>query len=590
MRKSTKIVKRIFALLLVVLMSIESFAAVVSDNDGSAFITKAEFDSLKNNFQAQIDQYNTSIDSKIDGAIASYLSGINIAKEEIIDTAVSNYTDIKWKRKWELYGGYKKWANATSGSEEHRDEWYTPHYQEFHAVRNQDLFQIDLIKVRQRGGFIANLKGSWDPASSGRWVKPNEEGRWGTFKKFAISCDGSKDDEIILKDVTAPANSFQWFDGIKILLLRGSELYRVHAPNDIEDQPEYWSSSSGTWVGGTWEDYGKYPFAPVLDGDHDPIETIPTTDQANIFSAYLYLYMKPDLWTTPGLVRVKYELNDKQMEAWEHYGDQSMDWNNIDGMMDTAVTHTNTVYSNNFWSEPYYWEAIDTASAVDQENDLKYLMLGKDFTWDAPLYRVDPNQLRSGFYKFGTKYAKFEDLTLNIDAVKVGGVVPWTWDNNYEVTYTNPTSITWRSPNLEKYDFKKITSGIFKYNKNNLKFGQGLPITTNVPNNGKLVIEFDYSIGRTTGDVPTSATGIELDLKSSDFLTDTGTYYQGLLNSETTAKTFHNLEVDNTEKHVKLVVEEIKRYQEVWLRIAPKDTTGGLYAQISNLKAKIDAE
>ena len=80
MRKSTRIVKKLLALFLVVLMSIESFAAVVSDNDGSAFITKAEFDSLKNNFQSQIDQYNTSIDSKIDGAIASYLAGISVAR------------------------------------------------------------------------------------------------------------------------------------------------------------------------------------------------------------------------------------------------------------------------------------------------------------------------------------------------------------------------------------------------------------------------------------------------------------------------------------------------------------------------------
>ncbi len=81
MRKSTRIVKRILALFLVVLMSIENFAAVVGDNDGAAFITKAEFDSLKNNFQSQIDQYNTSIDSKIDGAIASYLAGIKIGKQ-----------------------------------------------------------------------------------------------------------------------------------------------------------------------------------------------------------------------------------------------------------------------------------------------------------------------------------------------------------------------------------------------------------------------------------------------------------------------------------------------------------------------------
>ena len=85
MRKSTRIVKRIGALFLVVLMSINTLGAVVSDNDGSAFITKAEFDSLKNNFQSQIDQYNTSIDSKIDGAIASYLAGISVEKTSVLD-------------------------------------------------------------------------------------------------------------------------------------------------------------------------------------------------------------------------------------------------------------------------------------------------------------------------------------------------------------------------------------------------------------------------------------------------------------------------------------------------------------------------
>ncbi|MBP3200435.1 MAG: hypothetical protein J6M39_02145 [Lachnospiraceae bacterium] len=90
MRKSTRIVKRVFALLLVVLMSIESLGAVVSDNDGSAFITKAEFDSLKNDFQAQIDQYYSSIDSKIDGAIAGYLAGVLLAKKTEMILPYSN--------------------------------------------------------------------------------------------------------------------------------------------------------------------------------------------------------------------------------------------------------------------------------------------------------------------------------------------------------------------------------------------------------------------------------------------------------------------------------------------------------------------
>ena len=80
-------IKNIISLILVLIISTNSFAAVVSDNDGSAFITKAEYDSLKNNFQSQIDAYNTSIDSKIDFAIASYLSGIkvDVAPEDLLE-------------------------------------------------------------------------------------------------------------------------------------------------------------------------------------------------------------------------------------------------------------------------------------------------------------------------------------------------------------------------------------------------------------------------------------------------------------------------------------------------------------------------
>ena len=79
-------------LFLVVLVSIESFAVVVSDNDGSAFITKAEFDSLKNDFQSQLNQYNSSIDAKIDEAIASYISGIKV--ETTVSESIIN---SKWE-------------------------------------------------------------------------------------------------------------------------------------------------------------------------------------------------------------------------------------------------------------------------------------------------------------------------------------------------------------------------------------------------------------------------------------------------------------------------------------------------------------
>ncbi|MBR1455497.1 MAG: hypothetical protein IJ593_12775, partial [Lachnospiraceae bacterium] len=83
MKRSTWI-KRAVATFLVVLMSINSFAAVVSDNDGATFITKAEFESLKNDFQTQINRYNSSIDNKISGTVASYVQGIKISDKPML--------------------------------------------------------------------------------------------------------------------------------------------------------------------------------------------------------------------------------------------------------------------------------------------------------------------------------------------------------------------------------------------------------------------------------------------------------------------------------------------------------------------------
>lgn len=70
--------KIISTTILIIVYVTNVFASIVSDNDGSAFVTKAEFEALKYSFNEEIENYNTSIDSKIDGAISSYLAGINI--------------------------------------------------------------------------------------------------------------------------------------------------------------------------------------------------------------------------------------------------------------------------------------------------------------------------------------------------------------------------------------------------------------------------------------------------------------------------------------------------------------------------------
>lgn len=102
-----KVVKRItvfFLVLSLMLVNMFSFAAVVSDNDGSAFVTKSEFETLKKDFNSQVSNYNSSIDAKIDGAIASYLAGITLSQKPDISwdtiTAKLGGTPLYFKNKF----------------------------------------------------------------------------------------------------------------------------------------------------------------------------------------------------------------------------------------------------------------------------------------------------------------------------------------------------------------------------------------------------------------------------------------------------------------------------------------------------------
>ena len=83
--------RKIIVLLLIFVFSIKVFAAAVSDNDGASFITKAEFDSLKNEFQKQLNDNNRNIDSKIENAVSSYIAGLNSEKV----TAFTGATEVK---------------------------------------------------------------------------------------------------------------------------------------------------------------------------------------------------------------------------------------------------------------------------------------------------------------------------------------------------------------------------------------------------------------------------------------------------------------------------------------------------------------
>ena len=101
----SRVFKRALALFIIVIINFNSFSAVVSSNDGSAFITKAEFDALVNDFNSRIEDYEKSIDAKIDGAIAEYLAGLATASSYIMEDLIhvakvnnnNNLKFIQWK-------------------------------------------------------------------------------------------------------------------------------------------------------------------------------------------------------------------------------------------------------------------------------------------------------------------------------------------------------------------------------------------------------------------------------------------------------------------------------------------------------------
>ena len=76
--KKIRLLKRLIIFALVLILCTASFGAIISGDDGKAFITKDELMMTIDDFDNIINQYESSLDGKIQGAIASYLDGIII--------------------------------------------------------------------------------------------------------------------------------------------------------------------------------------------------------------------------------------------------------------------------------------------------------------------------------------------------------------------------------------------------------------------------------------------------------------------------------------------------------------------------------
>ena len=578
MKKSTRIVKKLLALFLVVLMSIESIGAVVSDNDGSAFITKAEFDSLKNNFQAQIDQYNTSIDSKIDGAIASYLAGINLKKKRQIEPTVSNYADMVWKRKPDMYGNLVTWTSATASTEQ-TNTWVIPPFDILRTTRNP--YTTWLFNGGRYGSQHAyKLTGYWgyDQTDIALAQVSDANGNSRKPRCYVLQCNYDMD----MGKITH-LNESNLIKNLGTLNERRPTTY-------VTENCEIWNGSA--WVANQY--VGTLAQAPMLNtasGHNNWLH-----DQGTTSSQFINVLLQ----ACRGNSRTQYvrwycERNVNEVNLMIGGID---DFKPLTDAYGTAVSNPNdgnvtpgtfTINSNgihNFTIDPTYYTV--------QDNDLKNLMLGDTVDLTANIYRQDNAVIQGGdrFNRYKDEYSTFFNVNTSFRQFGVHADYPWTADGTTTVGYssTYPKTVKLRLPYAERYDFNKIAHPQFRNNDVPVSIGEGLELVPELTEKGEITIVFDYSVDIPIGTLPSDGTGIKVDLKKSNFLTNTNDYVRGLRNDETTAIEMREAFFDTTDRKAKIVIDEddVSIGDNIYIRIAPKSTVAGLRAHMSNLKVTFE--
>ena len=110
MKNVIKIIKKIILFLLIIILPINSFAAV-SVSDGSAFVSKSEFSSTINNLSNRMSHIENTLDAKIDSLVSSYLSRNGIWNGE--KQTLSSYKSItNVVSTQHLYNAYRSGRSA----------------------------------------------------------------------------------------------------------------------------------------------------------------------------------------------------------------------------------------------------------------------------------------------------------------------------------------------------------------------------------------------------------------------------------------------------------------------------------------------
>ena len=562
-----KMLNKLSIILIVILLVADTYAAVVSENDGAAFITHAEFDSLKNEFQSKIDAFNVNIDNKLNNAISSYISGVSQAKKSERKPYVASYSDIMWISKFMLHGQWRKWTNNTTYTQSSGNVWFAPSLSEKrHSWRGTSWYVWNIDEMAF-GEFVTYFNFSLITMRNGLTMGP---------ASWVASAGRNQTCPTLVFYLTEDKYRKLWYVGNKETIpLRNMFVLT----QDTYSYPHTATKISGSWiyqhVGTAVHMISTPSFLTPHDGEYLRFRYQTYNNSDGLSSTHETALDKnntifPVVWATGN--------------AFSNCGF---------GTNANATITTDDKYIDSSWfSTGCTWHFFDEEDK--QVELLTNMMLGSNFD-------LDVNIAKQTFAKSEGVGYDMQDATAYADAECQLNSAQVTQPNDVNVasgrvSFTSGVNANIKVPHWPTKKLRDQTSNKFIYNDAPLKYGQGLPILVKSNEKCDVQVEFKYKINYLLNSTDyTSSQSLYIDLKRGDFLdksTNVADFYQAYNDIVESGKTsltkyrYQNYAYPQKTGTIKMTV-PIEKGDSVWLRLRPQNETGGYYAKMSDLKVTL---
>ena len=570
MNKHLKRIKKFLILIFISFLCKDNIAAIVGGSDGSAFITKSIFENMKTDFDTQLSRYNSSLESKIDGAIANYLAGIKLIKKIEIPLQVKNYDEMMWQHGLQLYGKWKDFTANKTYTYQNTDKWCYPNLaQKRHYIRETVLMAWDHWQDAYSSPDIG-LKFTITGASDGVFygaISWNQNDQW--YPAVPV-INMSKDDEGWYIDHSAPIRTI----GIMAPYL----VANTHDPRNVKSNHVWHLGETGRRA----------------HSIHDILFRTPASKTWIDYELEVYVNNASDVpvnadWRWNSVLNAD---NSEWPVMW-YMGDGSLlDYNginNVTRMMTDDVDPASKNITNIINGGATVYQM--SGDRTKQKDSWVNLMLGVATDSEVRLIRYkrkDGERMicdQTGADDAGIIKATMSYATYSLPVFRNDGM-----EFKYATYNGSNSEVQIKIPYWPKATLSSLSSHKFKYNDNktSLKIGQGLPLILKSDKEGYLHIKFDYDV-RKILDNTSQNKKIYIDIKKDDFCSSGIEYAKGyadLVDADLTdeqEKTFNRYVLDTTTGKANFTV-PIKADESLWLRIAPYDATKGLYAHMENLQ------